>query len=194
MTLEVNPLPQEKPETVWDLYVPIVQDVQGVYHAYLTSDIESPDHYNELCYTLKQLTPDDQMYIHLNTPGGSLDSACFIMAAIKKSAGTVKALCTGTVASAGTLIALTCDDLEVDEFTSFMIHNYSTDTNGKGNELKEYMRFSEKQMTALYTNVYSGFLSNSEIQDVIEDKDKWFSSTEVTARWSNMVQLRSDNV
>jgi ATP-dependent protease ClpP protease subunit len=48
-----------------------------------------------------------------------------IAAAIKHSKAKVIGQLSGTVASAGTLITMACDEIVVTPHLSFMIHNYS---------------------------------------------------------------------
>ena len=98
---------------------------------------------------------------------------------------------TGTVASAGTIIALSCDDLEVEDFTSFMIHNYSGGAGGKGHEIIDYVNFSDKNITATFKKLYSGFLTPRELTAVIKGKDMWMGTEEVQKRWDKM-QEKSD--
>lgn len=109
---------------VWDLDVPIVQE-KNTTNAYITNSIEDPDIYNELCYLLQNATETDVFNIHLNTPGGQIDSAFMVVDAIKNSKAKTTACLSGTVASAGTIIALACNDLIVADHTAFMVHNYT---------------------------------------------------------------------
>lgn len=175
--------------TVWDNLVPIVATEKG-FAAYLTSEIDGPDTYNELCHKLLTAHEDEVVELYVNTPGGIIDSAFMIVNAIKNSKAKVIAKLSGTVASAGTIITLACDDIEVANHTAFMIHNYSGGLKGKGGELKAYQKFSEKALENAFTDLYAGFLTNDEITDVIEDKDMWFGKDEVLERWKNKVQYK----
>ena len=121
---------------IWDLYVPYVKSTDQL-DVYLNTGIDEPSCYSEVCYILSTLTEDETVYFHINTPGGVLDSAFQLVDAIKGCRATTIAKLTGTVASAGTIIALSCDKLIVAEHTSFMIHNYSAHgISGKAQELK----------------------------------------------------------
>ena len=99
---------------------------------------------------------------------------------------------TGTVASAGTIIALSCHDMEVEDFTSFMIHNYSTGTQGKGHEIVDYINFTEKDLKKTFTQIYSGFLTTHEINEIIKGKDMWLSSEDVRKRWFKKQEKDND--
>ena len=174
---------------VWDDLVPIVKDGNTV-HAYVSDEIGSPDTYDKLCHTLDTADNNDNVLLHLNTGGGYIDSAFKIIASIKRSRAKVTARLTGTVASAGTIIALSCDELEVEDFTSFMIHNYSGGAGGKGHEIIDYVNFSDKNITETFKKLYSGFLTPRELTAVIKGKDMWMGTAEVQKRWAKMKETQ----
>ena len=173
---------------IWDLYVPYVKSTDQL-DVYLNTGIDEPSYYSEICYILSTLTEDETVYFHINTPGGILDSAFQLVDAIKGCRATTIAKLTGTVASAGTIIALSCDKLIVAEHTSFMIHNYSAGAYGKGNELKARQEHIDKSTNYAFKEFYSGFLTDKEVKEVINGKDIWLTADEVRMRW----QRKLDN-
>lgn len=171
---------------IWELDVPVLVNAEEKrLEAYLTDSIGPPALYNELCHHLKEADAEWDVVLHINTGGGILDSAFMIRDAITKSKAAVVAHLTGTVASAGTIIALSCDELEVSDHLSFMIHNYSGGMQGKGHEMKARQKFSDDQLEAAFIDVYAGFLSDDERERVIEGTDLWMGEDEVEERWSN---------
>lgn len=174
-----------KADSVWDQYVPIISDKNHTT-AYLTDNIEEPSCYNELCFKLKTASPAEVFTLIINTYGGMLDSALMLVDAIKNSQARIKAHISGTVASAGTIIALACDELEVADHTAFMIHNYSSSGgHGKGHELKAMQAFVDSNLNNSFNSIYGGFLSPKEIKEVIDGKDLWMGKTEVLSRFAN---------
>jgi ATP-dependent protease ClpP protease subunit len=178
--------PQSTPTRVWDLEVPLVTNR---FHtdAYILDSIEEPAVYSELCHKLRTAEKGDTFTIHLNTPGGMIDSAMMIIDAIKASKAKVTAQLTGTVASAGTIIALSCDQVAVADHTAFMIHNYSGGLSGKGHEMKARQEFIDSSLKAAFESFYQGFLTEKEMKDVIDGKDMWMGKDEVIERWSYKV-------
>ena len=114
-----------KPDSVWDLYVPIIES-KTTTHAYLTSGIDEPSLYNQLCHSLYCASESDTFYLHINTPGGMLDTTFMLLDAMRNSKAHIIGHLTGTVASAGTIIALTCDELICSDDLSWMSHYYSS--------------------------------------------------------------------
>ena len=179
--LAIFELPKE-PTRIWDLSVPVVTK-GNVTQAFLSSAIEDPSEYNELCYLLRTAEEGTTVMLHLNTPGGIIDSAFMIADAIINSKAQVVARLSGTVASAGTIIAMACDDVETSAHLSFMIHNYSGGMAGKGHEMKARQKFTDDHLNDAFKDCYAGFLNEEEMDKVIEGTDLWMGTAEVAERW-----------
>lgn len=183
--LKLNQVPNE-----WDEHAPVIS--KGNQHMiYLTSAFEEPSMYNKLCYTLHNANEYDEFIFIINSPGGMLDSTFMVIDAIKNTAAKTTAKLVGTVASASTIIALSCDEVITSSNLAFMIHNYSSAMQGKGHEMKARQRFIDNQLESSFKNYYLGFLSEEEIIDVIDGKDFWFNEHEVNKRWKNKKELDS---
>ena len=167
--------------TVFDNYVPMITN-KHTTTVYLTDVIEAPSLYNELCYKLDNASPAEEFFIYINTPGGILDAAIMTVNSIKNTAANTTARLSGTVASAGTIIALACKNVEVADHTAFMIHNYSGGLFGKGHELKAHQEFVDANLNKSFSSFYEGFLTPAEIKRVIDGKDYWMNKDEVLSR------------
>jgi ATP-dependent protease ClpP protease subunit len=107
-----------------------------------------------------------------------------IREAILKSKACTIAHLSGTVASAATVIGLSCDDLLVSPFLSFMAHNYFHGVQGTGNQVKDYVDFTDRELKRAFRLIYTNFLTEEEIQLVTErDKEVWLNEVEVAERW-----------
>lgn len=177
---------QEDVKSVWDKLVPIVKYGRE-YDIYLTSEIIYPFEYNEMCHVLSKLSNRNSVRLHITTPGGQLGSALKMCTAIQESPAEVTAVLSGSVASAGTIIALSCDKIECDFSLEFMIHMLSGGTEGKANEMKAQAQFMQRHYPELFKKIYKDFLTEDEIDLVIEGKDIWLDGDEVLERWNRMV-------
>jgi ATP-dependent protease ClpP protease subunit len=173
---------KEEANTVWDDYVPIVQTGDKI-DVYLTDVIDAPSNYNKLCNLIKNAPAYVTVTLHINNGGGHIDSALMIIDAIKNSDATVIANLSGTVASAATIITMACDDITTTKYLSFMIHNYSTGMQGKGHELKAYQNFTDRELNRAFREIYKGFLTDEEMNKVIDGQDMWLNEDEVEERW-----------
>jgi len=176
--------PKTQVDTLWDDYVPIIPDGRN-YHVYLTDNISDPREYNKLCSILTTAHESDKIYLYINNGGGYVDSAFMIIDAIKQSNATIIAKLSGTAASSATLIALHADKLIVADYTHWLSHNYSGGTHGKGHEMKAHMDFMNEQLNTSFRAIHKGFLTDVEMQEVIDGKDMWLSAAEVRLRWDN---------
>ena len=180
--------PKQK-QTVFDNYVPIITDGRATT-VYLTDFIENPDAYNELCYRLHNAYDGDKFVFIINNGGGNVDSAFMVIDAMVNSKAHITGKLSGMVASAATLIALHVDELIVADYTQWLSHNYSTGiAQSKGFELKTYVAFNDKELAEAFRTIHKGFLTEAEIDDILEDKDVWLGAKEVRNRW---VDLKSN--
>lgn len=181
---------EEKKDVVseWAKDVPLVARGK-VVTAYLMSEIYEPEVYNELCYTLEH-TSADYVRLVMNNGGGSLDSMLSIIDAIKRSNATVVAVLSGTVASAATMIALACDEVEVADYTSWLTHYYSGGSAGKGNEIKAKHLFDEVEIPKMFKELHKGFFTEAEIERVIDGKDEWLNKEQILERFANMKDVK----
>ena len=175
--------------SVWDNYVPLITN-KNITTVYLTDVIEAPAMYNELCYKLDTASEAEKFYIYINTPGGILDAAVMIVNSIKNTKAATIAKLSGTVASAGTIITLTCQEVEIAPHTAFMVHNYSGGLIGKGHELKAHQEFVDSNLNRSFVDFYGGFLTPSEIRQVIDGKDLWMGTDEVQRRLLKRSEIR----
>lgn len=179
-------MPKQESDDIWSDYVPITQ-IGNDINVYLTDVIEAPANYNKLIHTLEQAEEYQRVNLYINNGGGAVDSAFMITEAIKSSDATVVAHLSGTVASAATIITMACDDIKCSPYLAFMIHNYSTGMQGKGHELKAYQTFMDKELNRAFKEIYKGFLTDDEMDDVIDGRDIWVSELEVEQRWERKI-------
>ena len=177
--------------TVWDNYVPIVQTGRH-YDVYITDEIAEPSEYSELIHTLKNAYESDTFVLHINSPGGVLDSALSLISALSNTKAKTKASISGTVASAATIITLACDELEVADYTNWMSHNYSGGLHGKGHEMKAYQTYIDKELNTAFHEIHKGFFTEKEITDMIDGKDHWMGKDEILRRWDAKLAAEKD--
>ena len=183
--MDLELLFQEEKEDVvseWDKTVPIVGRGRTVY-AYLMNEVYEPHVYSELCFTLEH-TEADYVKLIMNNGGGMMDSMLSIIDSISKSNATVVAVLSGTVASAATMIALKCDEIEVADHTSWLTHYYSGGSAGKGNEIKAKHEFDEVYIPKIFKELHKDFLTKEEIAKVIDGKDIWLNKEEILSRFA----------
>lgn len=160
--------------------------VAGVpaHHFYL-AELEDSINYAEFCHILS--TSVEDIHIHINSRGGSLQAAVQIVSAIESCKGAVYGHIEGLCHSAATLIFLSCDYFIVEADCSFMIHNYSGGAFGKGGEIYEQALHTREWVYTLMAAVYTPFLTDEEILSVRCNQDIWLVSAQVLERLDSRV-------
>jgi ATP-dependent protease ClpP protease subunit len=154
----------------------------NLFHYYIVDEIEDPEPYLDLINTLKIAESHDTIYIYLNTPGGSLDTAMQIIASMKQCRAHVITSLEGTCASAGTLIFLSGDSFIINPHSTFMVHGYSHFVGGKGHEVKARVQYTEEFFAQIANDFYKDILKPEEIEEVLKGKDIWFDSNKLIER------------
>ena len=155
----------------------------------LDSDIISPDHYRKIFKILKDATQYDMIRFKINTNGGNLDSFVeFYHHLMICPAPAVAEI--HQAYSAGSLIAMSCDAIELNEFSSMMIHTVSGGMAGKAEEIESYSKFITGQNKQIFYKVYEGFLSPTEMEDVFKGQDLWLCSKDIEKRLKNWTPIK----
>jgi len=156
----------------------------------LDSDIISPDHYRKIFKILKDATSYDLIRFKINTNGGNLDSFVeFYHHMMQCEAPTVGEI--HQAYSAGSLMAMTCDVVEVHLFSSMMVHTVSGGMSGKADEIESYSKFITGQNKQIFFKVYEGFLTQQEMEDIFKGSDMWLCSKDIERRLKNWVPIKS---
>lgn len=149
------------------------------YHFYIHGAIGDSDEYVDLLDTLYTASETDVIMLHLNTPGGYLNTAVEIIHAIAQCSGVVVCCADGQVASAGSLIFFAGHQFIIGEFCEVMLHDGSGGNIGKINENLKSAEFTAKRLSHIYHKVYGRFFSEEEVQSVLDGKDLYLTSDEV---------------
>lgn len=166
------------------------QHISNEYNLRLARPITEPDDFEEEFQLFAGAGERDVIRIELNTPGGSMDTGHLIRRAINSTAAHTIAYIGPTCASAGTAIALACEEWEIDEMSSFMIHTASYGYVGMAPHVKANVDHSDKMINRFVRTTYAGFLTEDEIERVIDGKEVYFEGEELAQRLSNYAQYR----
>jgi ATP-dependent protease ClpP protease subunit len=170
--------------SVWDDYVKIIEDPSEMkFTVFLSKEIVEPSEYDRLCYMLENVEEDYIVELAMTTPGGRLDTTFKIVDSMNKCKAKIVGILSGSVASAGTVLTMFCDELKVGDNLEFMIHASSGGYGGKLNEVHAYHEFQKEESPKIFNYVYKGFLTDEEIQEVVKGRDIWLNSAEVLERW-----------
>lgn len=156
-----------------------VHALSSSYHFYIHGSVGPSEDYIDLLDTLYTATSSDIVYIHINSPGGYLDTACTILHAMAETEANVITCADGLVASAGSLIFFAGQAMKIGEFCEVMLHDGSSGELGKINENLKSAEFTSRRISNIYHKIYGRFLSKEEVDSVLDGKDLYLSGDEV---------------
>ena len=168
----------------------VTQNTVNRFDIRIMRDIEAPEHFVEELAAIDSAQAGDEIHLHLCTDGGSLHTALLIRKALMRTPAHTRAHIGPNCCSAGTVLALSCDEWEIDEFSTFMIHAATFGIFGKHNEVKGQYEFKEKWLPKVFDSVYTGFMSEEEIQQILAGKDFWFTADELNERLTYYAEYR----
>lgn len=158
------------------------RSIAKTYDLYLHDTIESPDKYIEWNQLFRRAGPNDVIYVHINSHGGQINTAVQMMRAMRETEATLVTSIEGACLSAATMIFLCGDVCEVSDHSQFMVHTYSGGSWGKGSEMISQITHDADWISELMHDVYAGFFTKKEIDDIISGVDMWIKPDEVVVR------------
>lgn len=164
------------------------------YDIYLNQAVEEPRHYSKLIDLFRNASSQDSINVFLNTPGGVLHTGVQLIGAMKDCQARVTTVLDGTAQSLGPLILFAGHDIVINDNAMIMFHNYSGHSFGKGNETREAQRAYDKMYLNLLETHARPFLSDEEIQRVINGEDMYFVGEEIQPRIEAVVKLRREEL
>lgn len=154
----------------------------NVHEFYLCGEIESPEEYIQWFDTMRHAAETDVVKMYINSPGGNVFTAIQFMRVLKETSAKVVMSVEGECASAATMIFLCGQSFEVSEHSMFMFHNYSSGLLGKGGELYDQIKHERKWSETLLRDIYKDFLTDKEVDAILDNKDIWMTGEEVIER------------
>ena len=152
------------------------------HHFHLNCPIEEPDQFEDFFAILAEAGPDDIAFIHINSPGGSLDTTVQILHAMNTTAATVVTSAEGLVASGAAVVFFSGSAFQIADHCEFLIHTASGGGMGKISDNLSAVRFQVERMNNLYKSVLGGFLTEEELDWIARGEEFYMSSEDVRDR------------
>lgn len=155
----------------------------------IDTDFDSPESFRGIIRTIEQAREVDTIVLKINSNGGRTDTAQAVYVALLETrAKTIARVITAY--SSGSIIAMSCDEIQTTPHCTMMIHNASTMSWGKIGDMKAQSSFLEEHFKRWFTELYSGFLSQEEIGDVFKGRDIWLREDDIRKRLPNWKPIR----
>jgi ATP-dependent Clp protease protease subunit len=161
------------------------------YDYYLSGSITTPENYTDMFQQIRNATSNDTINLHINSPGGSLATALQFFRCLGETGATIVASIEGECMSAATIIMMQADAYLISPHSMFMFHNYSGGVFGKGGEMMDQLEFERDWSTNLLHDVYKDFLTEDEVNTILDNRDIWLTSDEVSDRLKSRAEIIS---
>ena len=169
------------------------QQVANTHVIQIYEDIGHPDEYRDELNLINTSTEMDTIVLDICTDGGVLDTAMLFKRALFNTPAHTVAIIGPACSSAGSILALSCEEHILDDTSNLMIHTSTYGLVAKDTDIYEHANFSRKQLRKLYEDVYSGFLSEADLEDVIKGTPFYFDADQLAERLENMYEYRRAN-
>tara|TARA_R110000782_G_scaffold21033_4_gene56741 strand:+ start:575 stop:1288 length:714 start_codon:yes stop_codon:yes gene_type:complete len=160
----------------------INKSVGSLHEFYVTGEIGDSSYYLEWFDVIRNTTKNDTVKIYINSYGGDMFTAVQFMRVLNDCDATVVISVEGACMSAATLIMMCGHVYEISDHSAFMFHNYSGGSMGKGHEMMAQLDFEQRWSEGVWRDAYFEFLSDDEIDSILDGKDIWLESFEVIER------------
>jgi len=153
--------------------------------------IGNASEYATLFNLLDSASEDDEIKIDISSPGGSFDTCILIQRAIKDCSGQVTCRIGPTCASAAGAIALACDGWELDDMSTMLVHTGSFAPGfGKVHDIHAASAHTLEQIKRFVRNTYADFLTEDELNAVLDGKEMYIGPEELGDRLDRFAQAR----
>lgn len=187
MNEELFPMfPEQQCQVLQETYT----HVQTIYDILLDEEVREPKYYRDAFHVLRTAQEQDLVRININSPGGMLSSAIAFRNSIKECACPVIAIIEGECHSAASMVSLSCDDIEVKDFTSSLVHQASFGSMGTTSNIQAHVDFTAKQTQKFVREVYEHYLTEAEIDEVLKGREIWLDDEEMRERWAHVQEMR----
>ena len=175
----------EKKHLKYEVRVENITGLNGFnrYHIRIDENIGETQHYRKHFDIMRRANKEDEIIYYFSSYGGYLDTAIQYVYAMLTTKAKTKSIIY-TAASAATIMAFSADEVVCMPLGTIMLHNFSVQQQGKGQELRAKTAFDDKQFKAICSLLYIGVLTPDEIIHLQEDKDFWMLGMECTTRFS----------
>lgn len=161
------------------------------YKIRIARPITEIDDFEEEIMALEEATEHDVVFVQLSSPGGSLETCDFICRRMNECAAPIIVEIGMTCASAASAMMLQATDWVIDDSSTAMIHACSYSPGwGKEFDVRMSVSYTERLNREWIERTYSGFLTESELQQVLDGKDLYFFADDLRERLPKYKEYR----
>lgn len=159
------------------------KDGHREYTVYMDKEINRPHMYRNLSEFLRSAVHTDTFNLMLNGPGGHMDTCAQLIHLLANTEARTIGFLIGEINSAHANIFMACDQHVIYPYSMMMVHTFSGGFGGKGKDSLRASKCYNALVNTMYNDLYKGFLSEDEIETVLEgNSDLYFFGEEIANR------------
>jgi len=144
--------------------------------------IREASYYRHVAQRLTNTSENDLIKFEIHSPGGAYNGLTALLSAVLRTEATTIAYMNGECHSAASMLALSCDEVQVSPFASMLCHFVRYGTAGKSSDIKAFVDHTHDTGAEVFRGIYWGFLTEDEIGACIEGKELWLNAVEIQSR------------
>lgn len=160
------------------------------YTVPIDEGILEPSYYRGIVNMLTNANEQDLVIFRINSPGGRMDGLLSLLDAIETTEATTIADIVGECSSAASILALSCDQCVAGKHAEMLCHEIRYGVGGKSSDNMSHVQHIKKISDKLIWETYEGFLTEDEIDSVLNGKELFLDSDEIVERLNNRQAFR----
>jgi ATP-dependent protease ClpP protease subunit len=143
---------------------------------------KDPYHYRMVVNKMDELGPEDTVEFWINSDGGDLSGLVALLTAAKVTEAHTLAIVQGSCHSSASLLALSCDSIEVRPYATMLCHNVRFGAVGKGADVLAQVQHTNEFAASILREAYDLFLTEEEIEAVLKGLELYLNYAQITER------------
>jgi len=148
----------------------------------IDTSFKSASHYRHVVSRIVNTSKDDLIEFEIHSPGGQYNGLSAILSAILRTEASTVAYLNGECHSAASMLALSCDSVQVSPFATMLCHFTNFGYAGKASDVMRAVSHIHDTGIEVFCAIYEGFLSEEELLSCIDGKEYWFDAEEAGKR------------
>lgn len=163
-------------DTPQEYMVGFIPHKTGTYRIEIDGPIKCVSQFSTAIQVLENAKEEDEVVIMLQCGGGSVDAGEAFIHAMRKCAAPIHIVATGGVHSMASCILLEADSLELSHGFNAVLHGGYDGAGGTVSEYRAKSNFDNVFRDRQFRETYEGFLSEKEMDDMLDGKDIWLDA------------------
>ena len=152
------------------------------FSVHINEEIKSPEYYSKIFDLLLDAGENDMVSFFICSPGGRIDGLNVLLEGIRMTDAHTVAVLLGDTHSAASILALNCDEVVVTDSAESLVHSCRFGASGKAADIAAQTAHTLKITEKLARETYSGFLSQVELQQMLDGKEFYFDADQIRER------------